>query len=301
MAGNPQSPDEICARLRSILQAVKDPLMDDWDPLEVGLLIAKLEYTDLDIAAQLEHFAAMTKDLDKSLKRELSIREQTLQTLDYFSKTLQFTGDKTNYYNIKNSFVNDVLLRRKGIPISLSLVFMALCRAVKLKSVGIAFPGHFLVRMVATAGHFEAVREAPEDWRNQTYIDSFDGTVLTTQECEKRLREWTRGVVPFGPDVLKIAHPVDIVSRTLRNLRAIFAEKEDLPRLWWVLTALIEVCPADSVEAYRERGLLMGRMGRFRAAAEDFKKYLAMSNDIEKMKHVERLLRFFEGQSEMSN
>jgi len=294
----------VIGRLREILDAVKDPLADDWDPIEVGLLISKLEHADLDLVHQQNLFASFVKQVEEGLPRNSSLREQTKHILRVFSQDLQFQGDKSNYYNIKNSFLSDVFLRRKGIPITLSLVFMGICRSLGFKALGISFPGHFLVRMAPTKGHFEAMgdKEVAEDWRSQWFIDCFDsGAILSVQDCERRLLEWTRGVLPFGPEVLKVAHPVEIVSRILRNLRAIFSEKEDLPRLYWVLSALIDLCPQDATDSYRERGLLFGRMGRFGAACDDFKKFLSLSTDLEKKRHVESLMRLFESQQELAN
>jgi len=296
--------DRTLSRLKALLQSVKDPLTDDWDPIELGLLVAKMEYEDLDLEKQFEQFQALVADIAKDLTRAASLREQTAHVVRAFSDVLAFGGDKNNYYNPKNSYLNDVILRRKGIPISLSLVFMGLCRGVGLRAVGISFPGHFLVRMVASEGHFEmsTSREKVEDWRTQWFIDCFDaGKFMTIQDCEARLMEWTRGVIPFGPDVLTVAHPVEILSRMLRNLKAIFAEKEDLPRLYWVLTALKELCPQDSAEAVKDRGFLLARMGRFSAALQDLRYFLTVSKDIQKIQHVERIIRHFETQSDQTN
>ncbi len=194
--------------------------------------------------------------------------------------------------------MNDVLLRRKGIPITLSLVYMALCREVGLKALGIAFPGHFLVRIVSP----EEEGGSAISWRQQRFVDCFDGArVLSVDDCEARLEAWTRGVLVFGPEALKVAHPQEIASRMLRNLKAIFSEKEDLPRLYWVLTALIELCPGESTESLKERGLLMGRMGRYANAAQDLKAYIRSCQDSQRVAHAERLLRFFESQREFTN
>lgn len=290
--------------LKALLDSVKDPVVDDWDPILMGLLLAKLEYEDLDIPRHQESFQNMVEEVRRGLVKDAKLREQAAHVVRVFSETLSFEGDKNNYYNIKNSFLNDVMLRRKGIPISLSLIFMGLCRGAGLKAVGISFPGHFLVRIIASGGHFEisTTREQVEDWKTQWFIDSFDGGhFMTVQECEQRLMEWTRGVIPFGPEVLSVAHPREIVSRMLRNLKAIFSEKEDLPRLYWVLSALIELCPSESVEAYRDRGFLYARMNRYSAALADLRFYLKNAQDVQKIQHVERIIRLFENQSDEMN
>jgi regulator of sirC expression with transglutaminase-like and TPR domain len=289
--------------MKSILDSVLDPLKDDWNPIQLALLLSKLEYEELDVKEELARFTALVDEVRKDYPATGTLKQQLAHTVESFSERLQFQGDKTNYYNIKNSFMNDCLVRRKGIPITLSLVFMGLCRELGLKAVGISFPGHFLVRVIPSLGHFDrANKENLDDWRHQSFVDCFDGgKLMTVQDCERRLFEWTRGVVPFGPDVLRVAHPRDILSRMLRNLRAIFMEKEDLARPYWVLTALIELCPQDRVEAFRDRGILNGRTGRFSAAAADFRVFLGLCTDPQKRSHVEQMLRFFENQTELPN
>jgi regulator of sirC expression with transglutaminase-like and TPR domain len=296
----PSNLESTLERIHALISAVKSPMLDDWDPLELGLLLARLEYEGLDLDAQKKQFWTQA---EPHLKEFPANSDQLWDRVNYviqvFTEKLGFQGDTTNYYNIKNSFMNDVFLRRKGIPITLSLVFMALCRRAGLKAVGIAFPGHFLVRVVD--GN-EAESSAPTDWKHHRYVDCFDGCkVLTVKDCEERLEQWTRGVLKFGPDALKVAHPAEIVSRSLRNLKAIFAEKEDLARMYWVLSALIELCPNERVEAYKERGLLMGRMGRYAQATSDLSKYLSCCQDPAKAAHAERLMRFFEGQQDFTN
>jgi len=294
--------DETLVRLRDLLARVKDPLNDDWDPLELGLLVSKLEYEELDLEDSLASFYREIVEKFKPCPRSDTIRDQTNHLVKFFTKELGFSGDKSNYYNIRNSFVSDVLVRRKGIPLSLSLVFMGLCRKAGLRALGISFPGHFLVRIQPTAGHFEGSHERAEDWRSQWFVDCFDeGTFLTVEDCEKRLKEWTRGVIPFGPEVLAVASPLDILSRMLRNLRAIVSEKEDWPRLYWILTALIELSPGDRIEALKDRGFLFARMNRFSSALKDLKEFLSSSTDSNKIQHVERLVRYFETQRDEIN
>ncbi len=285
------------AKINELLGSVRNPILNDWDPLELGLLLSKLEYEDLDVEREKTHFYRTLESFIEDFDRSRPLWDQVNDLIKIYSESLGFKGDTTNYYNFKNSFLSDVLVRRKGIPISLSLVFMALCRRVGLRSVGISFPGHFLVRIVSP-GDFEG----SVDWQQHRYIDCFEGgRILTVKDCEARLEQWTRGVLRFGPDSLKVAHPQEIASRTLRNLRAIFQEKEDLPRLYWVLSALIEVCPTERTESYKERGLLLGRMGRYHAAAVDLKTYLTICPDPQKASHAERLLLLFESQRDVTN
>ncbi|NCN27367.1 tetratricopeptide repeat protein [bacterium] len=283
-------------RLSKILNDVHDPEKDNWDPVELGLLVAKLEYSELDIELEQKKFETLGMQVASEVAEIGRTRERTLALIRSFSQSLGFQGDTSNYYNPKNSFINDVYLRRKGIPLSLCIVFMGLARYVGLKTVGIAFPGHFLVKVLPICED-----EPPAETAN-LFVDPFEGgRILSIDDCKKRLEEWTRGLLPFSPDVLRVAHPRDMVSRMLRNLRAIYNEKEDLPRLYWVLSALIELCPQEKNEALRERGFLMARMGRYHQAVDDLKEFMRLSNDASKYEHVERILRFFELQKEQTN
>ena len=108
-------------------------------------------------------------------------------------------------------------------------------------------------------------------------------------------------MIPFGPEALKIAHPREIVSRMLRNLRAIYFEKEDLTRLYWVLTALAELCPQERTESLRERAFLFARMGRYRAAIQDLRAVIKSSSSVHNRDHLEKILRYFELQKEVTN
>jgi regulator of sirC expression with transglutaminase-like and TPR domain len=270
----------------------------------MGLLVSKLEYPELDVDLKLREFQVLVDNLKSKLPRDLTVADQTQFIVKYFAGELDFSGDQSNYYNFKNSLLSDVLLRRKGIPVSLSLVFMGLCRGVGLKAVGINFPGHFLVQIHANDWRISSPKsmEVASEWTKTWFVDCFDkGKFLGVEDCERRLKEWTRGVIPFTPDVLKVSKPEEIISRMLRNLKAIFGEKEDYPRLYWVLSALVAVCPADRSESYRERGLLMARMGRYKMATYDLKKFLENPSDPKKVDHVQRLIRQFESQIEVIN
>lgn len=295
---------KIIAEIEGILSSVTDPMLDDWDPIRLGLLLSKFEYEQIDVDQEISNFEKVADEFCLEFSPHSTLRTKTETLIRIFSGDLGFVGDRSNYYNLKNSFLYDVLLRRKGIPITLALVFMGLARKLHLKAVGISFPGHFMVKMVPAPGYLQIQNsmETADDWRAAWYIDCFDGgKILSTEDCERRLYEWTRGVVPFGPEALEVAHPRDIVSRVLRNLKAIVAEKEDWARLYWILSALIGLSEKDRSDAYSERGFLFARIGRFKKAAEDLREYLKSAKDSNKIAHIEQMLRYFEVQKEITN
>lgn len=292
----PDTLEKTLESLTSFLKRVEDPSKDDWDPIELGMWVAKLEYPALDVQAQVKVFRETLKTNLTDIPKNATAKEKCKYLLSVYKDTLGFQGDTTNYYNVKNSFMNDVIVRRKGIPITLSLVFMELCRSAELKAAGISFPGHFLVKILDQENDQD--KENSEEW----FVDAFDGAkILSLDECKQRLETWTKGMIPFGPDALKIAHPREIVSRMLRNLRAIYFEKEDLTRLYWVLTALAELCPQERVESLRERAFLFARMGRYRAAIQDLRTVIKSSSSLHNRDHLEKILRYFELQKEVTN
>lgn len=287
---------ESLERIQRDLDRINDPEKQNWDPIELGLLVAKLEYVDLNVEKERENFRALADTVRKSVPQLGKTRERTLSLVKCFTQELGFRGDTNNYYDPRNSFLNDVYVRRKGIPITLSLIFMGLAREVGLHALGVSFPGHFLVKILPICED-----EGPME-TSQLFVDTFEGgRILGLEDCKDRLEEWTRGLLPFGPEVMRVSHPRDIVSRMLRNLRAIYSEKEDLPRLYWVLSSLIYLCPTERHEALRERGFLMARMGRFGQAVEDLGEFLKHTNDPRKYESVEKILRYFELQKETSN
>jgi regulator of sirC expression with transglutaminase-like and TPR domain len=292
--------------LKILLERASDPLSVEWDPIRALAIIAVLENPELEV----DELVRRSSELFDSVREKAqaawsttSLRDRTQVLLNLFHGELGFEGDKHTYYNLKNSLLNDMLSRRKGIPISLSVMFIGFCRQMGVRAVGVGFPGHFLVKVLPDVSKVEEFlrKEDVHQWREQWFVDVFDGSFLTVDECERRLKEWTRGVVPFGPETLAISRPREMVSRLLRNLRALCMEKEDLTRLFWILSALVEVCPQDRVEALRERGLLFARMGRYPLAVADFHSYLLESPDAEKKSHVERLLRHFESVQDLTN
>ena len=176
----PDTLEKTLESLASFLKKVEDPAVDDWDPIELGMWVAKLEYPALDVAAQVKVFRETIKHTLADYPKDASTKDKSKFLLTIFRDVLGFQGDTTNYYNVKNAFMNDVLIRRKGIPITMSLVFMELCRAVELKAAGISFPGHFLVKILD--------QDQDKDHNEEWFVDTFDGARILRKNVSKDLR-----------------------------------------------------------------------------------------------------------------
>lgn len=170
------------------------------------------------------------------------------------------TGNQADYYDPDNSFIDQVLQRRVGIPISLSLVYVEVARRAGMQAAGVGFPGHFLVRL-----------DAPGDY---LVLDPFSaGRVLDMHDLEQRLSQagWPRAVLEQG--LLDPSPARLILARMLTNLRSVYLKRAELPRLLLVLDRLVALIP-DSREALRDRGVLNAELGAPEAARSDLNEYL---------------------------
>lgn len=187
-----------------------------------------------------------------------------------------FRGNADDYYDPRNSYLNEVLDRRLGIPISLSVVYIEVARRSGLDVQGVAFPGHFLVKHASARGDL--------------LIDPFHGgEVLSAEDAEKRLSEMSGGRVRFDPKFLDGAGTREILARMLHNLKRIYVEKEDDVRTLWVIDRLLLLAP-DNIEERRDRGLVSARLGGHAAAVKDLIAYLEAQPEAEDASDVEALI-----------
>jgi regulator of sirC expression with transglutaminase-like and TPR domain len=228
---------------------------------EAALAIAAEEYPGLDTAACLGKLDALG---DLVLRRTPSpLRAATmLRSLrDVLFVEEGFKGNEKAYYDPRNSYLNEVLDRRLGIPISLSLLFMEVARRVGLPLEGVGFPGHFLVKLRPELG--------PE-----VFIDPYNGgELLSADECVARFKNVSHGR-DFDVRYLQGVAPRQILGRMLHNLKRIYVEQGDDVRAFWVIDRLLLLAP-DAIEEVRDRGLVEARLGLKPAAARDLEAYLA--------------------------
>jgi len=228
-----------------------------------ALLIARQEYPDLDSTDYLGQLDDMALELRRRGATEGG-EVAAIQALNqYLFQDLGFRGNQRDYYDPRNSFLNDVLDRRMGIPISLSVVYLEVGRRLGLALEGVAFPGHFLVKLALPEG--------------EVMLDPYaQGVSLGVQELEERA-EQTLGAhgllrIPLSA-LLQGTGNKAILARMLRNLKAIYLQREHFDRALTVAQWLLRVAPDDS-EELRDRGMIYHRLECFRAAAADFRSYL---------------------------
>jgi regulator of sirC expression with transglutaminase-like and TPR domain len=230
-----------------------------------ALAIAQEEYPSLRVETYLERLDRLaTTARDRSAEENSPYR--LIACLNHVLFTQEgYRGNRDDYYDPRNSYLNEVLERRKGIPITLSVLYMEVARRAGLKLHGIGFPGHFLVKYVGDEG--------------EIVIDPFDkGEVRTLEELQEMLDRLYGGKVAFHPDFLAPVSNRDIVQRMLNNLKAIYVRQEDLSRALSVAERLVIIDPTSPQEI-RDRGLLYLKLDRAAEALEDLETYLRLAPD----------------------
>jgi regulator of sirC expression with transglutaminase-like and TPR domain len=238
--------------------------------LETAISLAQDEYPDLDV----EQVLGDVDQLLARLKRRLPTDASELQRLralnQFFFRDLGFGGNINDYYDPDNSYLNVVLRTRRGIPITLAVLWLELAVGMGLNARGVAFPGHFMVKVNLPKG--------------QVVIDPFSGQSLSREELVERLEPFRlkssiadEFEVPMGL-YLQSAPPREIISRMLRNLQEIHKTQEDWPRLIAVQDRLIVLQP-DAWPEYRDRGLAWAAQGEVAHAVADLETYLGHAED----------------------
>src|SRR5262245_18800464 len=201
---------------------------------EAALQIALDEYPELDIS----HYKNLLKGWSNSMNAKFS-RKRTRNQLEEINQWLfnemNFTGNIENYYDPRNSFLNDVMDRRTGIPITLSVIYLEIDWALGLTADGIGFPGHFLVRVI--------------DEGRSLYVDPFHKANITSaSECTQFLNEITEGELEFDQKFLSAVKKKDIIVRMLRNLKRIYLEMNNYSKLIKIIDHLVAITDSEAEE-----------------------------------------------------
>jgi regulator of sirC expression with transglutaminase-like and TPR domain len=229
---------------------------------EAALAIAEEEYPGVESDHCLAAIDAIARQVGARLSGGRATPE--IATLTHLNAVLfgdlGFRGNDRDYYDPKNSFLNEVLERRLGIPITLSILYIEVAARLGLRLDGVGFPGHFLVRLPSALG--------------PVFVDPFNkGQLLTSAECEARFEAQARGRAPFERRFLDPIAPAEIIGRVLHNLKNVYFERRDDVRVLWVIDRLLMLCP-DDVEERRDRGLVAARLGATATAMKDLAWYL---------------------------
>lgn len=237
---------------------------------EAALLVACEEYPGLEVESYLARLDGMAGQARARVEAADCLRGRVEALNSYLFGQEGFRGNVEDYYDPRNSFLNDVLDRRTGIPVTLSAVYIEVGRRCGLDVEGVGLPGHFIVR-VRGDGPAEAM-EPPES----QLVDPFHGALLSMQECQARLDRIFSGKKRLEPSMLAPCDGRALLARMLRNLKAIYVKAPDHARALKVLDLLVELEPLSSEER-RDRGLVYAAMDCYALAASDLAASLEMA------------------------
>ncbi len=230
-------------------------------PLEdIAFLISQERYPETDFTSYRERLDEFAERAKRRIGNVIGSYPQAEGLSQYLFEEEGFRGNASDYYSPSNSFINDVLDRREGIPLTLSIVFIAIGKRLGLPVSGVGFPGHFMVRF--------------EDPKEPFYIDPFyRGKILTEVDCRQKLLDLYGDEIPFRPEYLLPATHRDILMRVLTNLKVAFMIKKDFEKALLFLNHFLSFNPL-STEEIKERGMLYYHMECFSPALQDLKAYL---------------------------
>jgi len=233
------------------------------DLAQAALLIAQEEYPDLEIRpylARLDELAARAAPATKGLPPE----EAAAALVRFLYVDEGFRGNEDNYDDPRNSYLNEVLDRRLGIPITLSLIGMEVGRRLHLPLTGVGLPGHFVLRYTS---------------KGETIFDAYHGGQrLTLDDCREIVSRASGGVMTLRAEHLRSATKLEILVRILRNLKGAYTRSADLHRALAAIERILILEPDDHSEI-RERGTLLAKMGLATKALVDLETYLRLEPD----------------------
>jgi regulator of sirC expression with transglutaminase-like and TPR domain len=238
---------------------------DELPLLGTALLIARDEYPDLDAASYSAQVDTYAKALRPQLERDIDLPARLTAINKYLFEEVGYAGNNSHYDDPRNSYMNDVVDRKLGIPISLAVIQIEVTRRLGMPLDGISFPGHFLVRLPVDDGIL--------------VLDPYNkGRPVSAEELRERASPHLGGQPPDDQQLLQILEPAThrmILMRMLRNLKGLYLERGDWERVARTADRLLKLSP-DTAEALRERGLAYRELGYTRGAREDLVRYLQL-------------------------
>ncbi len=249
---------------------------DNIDLTRAALIIARTEYADL----APEPYVSRIYELAGRVGERVPDMGEPGETVAALNSVLfdeeGFRGNRDDYYDPRNSFLNDVLDRKLGIPITLALVYMEVARHIGFPLFGVGMPGHFLLKHYDVEGR-------------ETLIDAFNrGCIVTPTECQRRLDEIYAGQLPLQPHYLMAVSRRQMLTRMLNNLKSIYLTARNFKKALPVVDLVLAIYPR-SPEDVKQRAFLRYSANDLRGAATDLETYLKMSpdaSDADEMRHA---------------
>jgi regulator of sirC expression with transglutaminase-like and TPR domain len=251
------------------------------DLLTSALTIAKLEYPELEVSQYRERVTTLAD----RVKERASRSTDSLEVLGVINEVLYgdegFRGNVSDYYDPKNSFFNDVLDRKLGIPITLSVLYMEVARRAGVPVFGVGMPGHFLLKFYEIDGR-------------ELFLDAYNsGHLLSPEDCQEKLTEIYNGQIPLDAKFLTPVGKRQILTRMLNNLRSIYMTNRLLKKALAVIDLILVIYPRSSDDV-KQRAMLRYQLGFLHGAADELDEYVKMApeaSDADEMKQTAMAIR----------
>lgn len=241
-----------------------------------ALLLARTEYPDLDVNLELAQLDRLAAEAAPYIRSQADPADRLTALRLFLADVCGFRGDEDNYYDPKNSFLNAVLERRTGIPITLAVVYMEVGRRLGVPLHGVGLPGHFLLRH--------------GDGAEPLFLDPFNrGRTVTANDCRELVSRMYQGQLEFREEFLSAVDKRYILLRMLNNLRGIYLNAQQHRKALEVLEMILAINPA-SADDLKLRGVIHYRLGQHQQARRDLESYLFLCPDAPDAKDVKETL-----------
>jgi regulator of sirC expression with transglutaminase-like and TPR domain len=240
---------------------------------EAALMIACEEYPQLELTPYLDELDHIAQAAQQSRMASDTPVDTVKKINRVLFETYGFRGNTVDYYDPRNSFFNDVLDRRVGIPITLSTVYIEVSRRLNFSISGVGMPGHFLVKY--------------SDPREEFFVDPYNrGEILTQDDCRNRLQTQYGDALEFHERLLARSTNRQILWRMLNNLKDIYVKGHAIDKCLSIVDMMLMVDSEDLIQ-FRDRGLLRMQLRQFDGAGRDFQHYLQHSPNAEDRQEIE--------------
>ncbi|MFN6468105.1 MAG: SirB1 family protein [Nostoc sp. SerVER01] len=249
---------------------------DEINLAKAALYIAQEEYPNLDPEEYFNALDTMAWELQERLPQQ-RYPLRVIQTINqYLYEDLGFSGNKIDYYDPRNSYLNDVIDRRLGIPITLALVYLEVARRIDFPMVGVGMPGHFLIR--------------PDLADMEIFVDAFNGgEIIFPEDCQERLSQLYQQPVTLQPEFLAVVTHRQFLARMLTNLKFIYLKQQELEKTLGAVERILLLFPDLTLEL-RDRGLIYYQLAYYPQAINDLQNYLVKVPDAKDASVIRRLL-----------
>ena len=262
--------------IQEFREAVAGP-DEEIDLARAALVIEKVEYPQLDIEPVLRSLDALASRVWARAGREDDPPRQVMALSSVVLEDLGMRGAEKNYYDPRNSFLNQVIERKVGIPVSISILYLSVGARAGIALGGTAMPMHFLVRVLGT--------------KPPLFVDCYNkGKLLGEQECLEALRRLSKGRIEARGEMLEVIPNRVVLTRLMTNLKMIYFNTMKFDKALPILDRLLVLSPEES-SLLRERGLVRYRLGQADLAREDLTGYLDGGEEPADARAIRKLLR----------